>query len=199
LRRVDAGIAHITDSSQNGPNGIIVVDVSSGKSWRKLDDHPSTRPESLETFLSIVEGRLFVIPQRDGSIKLATSMSADGIAISSDGSSLYYCPLASRKLYSIDTEMLIDESADKDKVASAVTDEGDKGGRLMGLNLTPMNVFIRPTTSTMQFCEGVLTDGGRRWCMILDYYGLIFISDLLGIGASVKRTLALFKEIELLK
>jgi hypothetical protein len=126
-------------------------------------------------------------------------MGADGIAISSDGSSLYYCPLASRKLYSIDTEMLIDESADKDKVASAVTDEGDKGGRLMGLNLTPMNVFIRPTTSTMQFCEGVLTDGGRRWCMILDYYGLIFISDLLGIGASVKRILALFKEIELLK
>jgi sugar lactone lactonase YvrE len=60
-------------------------------------------------------------------------MSADGIAISSDGSRLYYCPLASRKLYSNDTEMLIDESADKDKVASAVTDEGDKGWASDGL------------------------------------------------------------------
>jgi sugar lactone lactonase YvrE len=52
LRRGDEGIAYITDSSPNGPNGIIVVDVSSGKGWRKLDDHPSTRPESLETFSS---------------------------------------------------------------------------------------------------------------------------------------------------
>jgi sugar lactone lactonase YvrE len=43
LRRGKEGIAYITDSAQNGPNGIIVVDLASGESWRRLNDHPSTK------------------------------------------------------------------------------------------------------------------------------------------------------------
>ncbi|MGA7370313.1 MAG: L-dopachrome tautomerase-related protein [Nitrososphaeraceae archaeon] len=38
------GVAFITDSSQNGPNGIVVVDLSSGESWRRLHDHSSYKP-----------------------------------------------------------------------------------------------------------------------------------------------------------
>ncbi len=45
LHRGTAGMAFITDSSSNGPDGIIVVDLSSGKSWRRLNDHPSTKPD----------------------------------------------------------------------------------------------------------------------------------------------------------
>jgi sugar lactone lactonase YvrE len=52
-------------------------------------------------------------------------MGADGIAISSYGSRLYYCPLGSRKLYSIDTDSLVDRSLDERKVADTVVDEGD--------------------------------------------------------------------------
>src|ERR671939_624614 len=61
LRRGIQGMAFITDSAQNGPNGIIVVDLASGNSWRRLHDHPSTKAEDLQTFLPIVEGRPFVV------------------------------------------------------------------------------------------------------------------------------------------
>ena len=133
LRRGSEGMAFITDSSQKGPNGIIVVDLASGESWRRLNDHPSTKPEKLQTFLPIVEGRPFLEHQSDGSVKQGASMGSDGIAISEDGSRLYYCPLGSRKLYSVDTNALADRSFDELKVVDTVTDEGDKGGAADGL------------------------------------------------------------------
>ena len=42
LRQGKAGVAYITDSSVRGPGAIIVVDLDSGDSWRKLSGHPST-------------------------------------------------------------------------------------------------------------------------------------------------------------
>lgn len=128
----DRGIAFITDSSQNGPNGIIVVDLVSGESWRRLSDHPSTKAEDLQSFLPVVEGRSFVIKQENGSTALAANMGSDGIAISADGDRLYYCPLASRKLYSVSTKALVDRSLDEQSVAGTV-EEGDKGGASDGL------------------------------------------------------------------
>jgi len=133
LRLGREGMAFITDSSKNGPNGIIVVDLASGVSWRRLHDHPSTKAEDLQNFLPIVEGRPFLEHLSNGSIKHGASMGADGIAISSDGSRLYYCPLGSRKLYSVDTDSLVDRSLDERKVADTVVDEGDKGGASDGL------------------------------------------------------------------
>ena len=48
------GMAFITDSSDTGPNGIIVVDLASRRSWRRLNDHPSTKAEP--NFAPVVEG-----------------------------------------------------------------------------------------------------------------------------------------------
>lgn len=134
LRRGSEGMAFITDSSQNGPNGIIVVDLASGKSYRRLHDHPSTKAEQIHTFLPIVEGRPLLEHQPDGSVKQGAGMGADGIAISSDGARLYYCPLGSRKLYSVDTDSLADQSLDdREEVGVTVNDEGDRGGAADGL------------------------------------------------------------------
>jgi sugar lactone lactonase YvrE len=138
LRRGKEGTAYITDSAQNGPNGIIVVDLASGESWRRLNDHPSTKAEDLRTFLPIVEGRPFLVKQQqqkeeNGSQKLAANMGSDGIAISATGDRLYYCPLAGRKLYSVSTEALSDRSVDDQYVSQTVKDEGDKGGASDGL------------------------------------------------------------------
>jgi sugar lactone lactonase YvrE len=134
LRRGKAGIAYITDSAQNGPNGIIVVDLDSGESWRRLNDHPSTKAEDLRTFLPVVEGKPFVVKeQENGSTRLAANMGSDGIAISATGERLYYCPLASRKLYSVGTDALSDRSVDDQYVSRTVKDEGDKGGASDGL------------------------------------------------------------------
>ncbi|AIF83238.1 gluconolactonase [Candidatus Nitrososphaera evergladensis SR1] len=128
LRRGNEGMAFITDSADTGPNGIIVVDLEDGESWRRLHDHPSTKAEGLQGFLPIVEGRPFLEHQQDGSVKPGAGMGADGIAISADGTRLYYCPLGSRKLYSVMTEALADREVD-----DSVTDEGDKGGAADGL------------------------------------------------------------------
>ncbi|MDQ3888351.1 MAG: major royal jelly family protein [Thermoproteota archaeon] len=136
LRRGKEGIAYITDSAQNGPNGIIVVDLASGESWRRLNDHPSTKAENLLTFLPIVEGQPFLIKQQEQEKefpKLAANMGSDGIAISASGDRLYYCPLASRRLYCASTEALSDRSVDDQYASRTVKDEGDKGGASDGL------------------------------------------------------------------
>jgi sugar lactone lactonase YvrE len=133
LRRGREGMAFITDSSQKGPNGIIVVDLASGESWRRLHDHPSTKAEDLQNFLPIVEGRPFLEHQPDGSVIQGAGMGADGIAISANGSRLYYCPLGSRKLYSVDTDALINRSLEDQKVIDTIICEGDRGGASDGL------------------------------------------------------------------
>ena len=53
--------------------------------------------------------------------------------ISADGSRLYYCPLMSRKLYSVSVDALLDKSKSDTQVGETVTDEGDKGGIADGL------------------------------------------------------------------
>ena len=133
LRRGREGMAFITDSAQKGPNGIIVVDLASEQSWRRLHDHPSVKPEELQTFLPIVEGQPFLEQQPDGSVKHGASMGSDGIAINADGTRLYYCPLGSRKLYSVDTNALSDQSLKEQGVGATVIDEGDRGGASDGL------------------------------------------------------------------
>lgn len=137
LRIGREGVAYITDSAQNGPNGIIVVDLASGESWRRLNDHPSTKSADLQSFLPIVEGRAFVVKQQqdenNGSVKVAANMGSDGVAISATGELLYYCPLASRKLFSVSTKGLIDRTRDDQYVSQTVRDEGDKGGASDGL------------------------------------------------------------------
>ncbi|MDF5706289.1 MAG: L-dopachrome tautomerase-related protein [Nostoc sp. S4] len=130
LRRGQAGMAFITDSSDKGANGIIVVDLASGRSWRRLNDHPSTKAEP--NFLPSVEGQpLMSRPpnQPPSYIKLGS----DGIAISADGSRLFYCPLASRKLYSVSVDALSNEQMTDAQVAVTVEDKGDKGGGSDGL------------------------------------------------------------------
>lgn len=127
LRRGDEGMAFITDSSDKGPNGIIVVDLASEESWRCLHDHPTTKAEQPPDFLSVVEGRPLMERNPDGSTNPIT-MGADGIAIGADGERLYYCKLMGRHLYSVSTDALCDRSLGDGDVARTVVDEGDKGG-----------------------------------------------------------------------
>lgn len=132
LTRGTAGAAYITDSADSGPNAIIVVDLASGEAWRRLHDHPSTKALTPPDLRMVVEGVDFVERDQDGTSSPVT-MGADGIAIAADGSRLYYCPLASRRWYSVDTDALWDRSVSDEDVASCVVDEGDKGSLGDGL------------------------------------------------------------------
>jgi len=124
LRQGKAGVAFITDSSISGPGGIIVVDLDSGESWRKLTGHKSTSPDP--AFIPVVEGERLAAREK-GKPPAPFNVASDGIAISADGATLYYCPLSSRHLYSIPTAVLLDRSASEAVVAEAVVDLGEKG------------------------------------------------------------------------
>lgn len=113
LSRGVAGYAYITDSQPVG--ALIVVDLASGESWARLRGHRTTRAE--EGFRAIVQGIV-----REGYV-----VGADGIAISADGERLYYCPLSSRRLYSVSAAALADRELTDDEVAATIVDHGDKG------------------------------------------------------------------------
>ncbi|GAA3635101.1 L-dopachrome tautomerase-related protein [Microbacterium awajiense] len=111
--RGEAGVAYITDSQPTG--AIIVVDLASGESWARLRGHSSTA--ATDQFRAIVQGV----------VRPNYKVGADGIALGSDGTRLFYCPLSSRRLYSVDTAALLDRDQDDDAVAGTVRDLGDKG------------------------------------------------------------------------
>ncbi|WP_238008574.1 L-dopachrome tautomerase-related protein [Dactylosporangium sp. AC04546] len=113
LSRGEAGYAYLTDSQPEG--ALIVVDLASGESWSRLRGHASTHAE--DGFRAVVQGVV-----REG-----YAVGADGIALSADGDRLYFCPLSSRRLYSVDTAALRDRSLPEAQVAARVIDHGDKG------------------------------------------------------------------------
>lgn len=124
LRQGKGGIAYITDSSTSGPGGIILVDLDSGDSWRRLSGHPSTSPDP--SFLPIVEGERLAVREK-GKPPAPFRIASDGLALSADGKTLYYSPLSSRHLFAVPTALLRDRSAPEDAVARAVVDLGEKG------------------------------------------------------------------------
>jgi sugar lactone lactonase YvrE len=111
------GRAYITDSSSLGPNAIIVVDLATGKSFRRLNQHFSVLGEP--GFLMFAEGRP-VYKTEPGKPAEPVVFAADGIAISSDGKQLFYCPVNSTTLYSVSTEALRDRSKSDAQVGATV-------------------------------------------------------------------------------
>jgi len=77
-------------------------------------------------FIPKVEGKILLNRDTDGKTSQIT-IASDGIAISEDGKILYYCPLASRDLYSIKTDALRDESIPDSVLCSYVKYLGEKG------------------------------------------------------------------------
>jgi sugar lactone lactonase YvrE len=78
---------------------------------------------------------------------------ADGIALSADRKTLYWCPLTSRNLYSIDTGFLRDYSTPLETITGAVVDLGSKGTNTDGMTAD---------------------DHGRIWFTMLEGQGIGF-------------------------
>lgn len=123
LRQGTEGVAYVTDSSVRGPGALIVVDLASGRALRRLSGHASVTPE--RGFLPTVEGQP-VMNRPKGEPASPWLVASDGIAISSDGASLYYCPLSSRRLYRVPTSVLRDARKSDADIASQVVDLGLK-------------------------------------------------------------------------
>ena len=121
LRRGKAGMAYITDSGDGAPNGIIVVDLATGKSYRRLGGHPSVKVEP--GFIMTVEGQP-LYERKPGQKPKQPQFNSDGIAITP--ARLYYCPLSGRHLYSVSLDALSDPKRSEADVEQTVVDEGAK-------------------------------------------------------------------------
>jgi len=102
--------AYITDS---GLGAIVVVDLKSGNSIRRLGNHFSTKAE-LDHIT--VEG-----------IPVEAKIHSDGISLSPDRKYLYYPALCARYLYKVPTKDLKDTSIQDDLLASKVERIGEVG------------------------------------------------------------------------
>lgn len=128
LNHSQGGYAFISDSSAKG--GIIVVDLSSGKSWRRLGDTPFTRSDP--DFVPMVEAKVMMVRER-GKQPVRFAIGSDGMAVTADGERLFFRPLTSRHLYSIPTNALIDRTIQEQKLQTMVVDHGEVGGASDGL------------------------------------------------------------------
>jgi sugar lactone lactonase YvrE len=113
--RVDTKLqfAYMTNSNTGG---IVVVDLSSGKSRQLLQAHNSVRSDP--NFKFIVDGK--ELTKENVPVK----MHSDGIALSPDGQWLYYKPLTDNKLYRVKTEDLRNEALSAQQLAGKVQDLG---------------------------------------------------------------------------
>lgn len=122
-----AGYAYITDSSTRGSGAIIVLDLFTGKSVRRLNGHPTTSPAA--DFIPKVEGKAITNLKRNGESS-PWLVASDGIALSPDGSTLYYSPLSGRLLYSVPTEALRDTDIPEDMLGGYVPTVVEKVRRM---------------------------------------------------------------------
>ncbi|KAF2742840.1 major royal jelly protein [Sporormia fimetaria CBS 119925] len=178
--RNGASTAYITDSSSEGRNGIVIVDLGTGESWRHLNLDRSVRSEP--QFLPFVWGQPIYMVPAPGEPITHLSMGSDGIAISADGEHLYYGPIGSRYLYSVPTSLLNDRSLTSELMAQqGVRSHGQKGvsdgfetdseGRIYMGNMEqngivfydprngPVNMFVRDPKISWADTMSVATDG----------------------------------------
>ena len=113
----DDKVAYITDSGAKG--ALVVVDLTSGSARRVLDGDPSTQPDKSVTVTW--DGKPLRRPDGRG-----VEFSADGIALSPDGKTLYWQAIKGKTLYSLPTAAL------NPGVLTPVTPEAVGDGGLRG-------------------------------------------------------------------
>ena len=154
----DGRTAFITDSGARG--SILVVDLDKGTAHSRLDGHPSTQPDKgVEV---TVEGRKLQRPDGRG-----LQVAADGIALSTDGKTLYFQPLTGRLLYRIATDVL---RADDPGEAGKKVEKAGSSCVADGLLMTRDGQLLitSPEDSSIKLWEGdrartVLAHPDLRW------------------------------------
>ncbi|MFC4452406.1 L-dopachrome tautomerase-related protein [Deinococcus sonorensis] len=179
------GVAYITDSGAKSGGGIIVVDLASGQSVRRLTGDRSVK--ATPQFVPFTDGAALFQRPKGGPAKYV-ALNSDGIAISPDGATLYYTPLASRRLYAVPTVALRDRSVTDAQLSAQVKDLGEKGvsdglgedtlGRIYTTNFEQNAIFRRAPDGTF---DTVVRDPRLIWPDTLALHGgyLYILSDQL--------------------
>ncbi|MCJ1313334.1 hypothetical protein MMC25_007011 [Agyrium rufum] len=120
------GIAYVTDSSPEGRNALVVVDLGTGQAWRHLLNIPAV--SATQGFVPTVWGQTIYTNGTNGQPIGNVNFGADGITLSADGTTLYFSSTGGRQLYSVPTARLRDRSAYSEILAQAsVLYLGEKG------------------------------------------------------------------------
>lgn len=147
------GFAYIADSGiYTDPlqGGLIILNTRTNELRRVLHQHEST--QDVTGFWFEINGTKIWkdTPMRTG---------ADGITLSHDRKTLYWCPLTSQNLYCVDTRLLQDFTTPMADIERAVRDLGSKG------------------TNT----DGLTADNqGRIWYTMLEHTGMGFYDPATG-------------------
>ncbi|MGY3089178.1 sugar lactone lactonase YvrE [Hymenobacter sp. UYAg731] len=107
--------AYLTES---GTGALVVTDLKTLKSRRLLANHPSTK--AVKGLVIKAEGHAMLDPQGK-----PAQFNVDGIALSTDNTYLYYCPLTGHTLYRIKTAALRDAALSEAQLAQAVETVGE--------------------------------------------------------------------------
>ena len=111
-------IVYIADTSAYDLDpALIVYDIPSQGAIRFLEDHHSVKPEDHHM---VVQGRFMKV------FGIPLQVAVDSIALSADGSTLYFGPMTGSRMYRIDTESLRDPRLDGAELASRVQQHGSK-------------------------------------------------------------------------
>lgn len=131
LRRGTAGFAYVSDSARGG---LIVVDLATGQSRRRLETHPSSHPD--KDFVARVEDEPLLHRPPAGQPSPMRG-NTDGIALSPDGHTLYYNAFSSHTLYAVPTDALTRPDVPEAGVAARVSKVADKPSANDGMNAGP--------------------------------------------------------------
>lgn len=130
--RANMNVAYLVDSSNEGRTGFIMLNLTTGESWRRLTQHPSTLRVS--NSVPSYQGHPFYY--RNPDMPLGHQQEGlDGIQLSQDGEYIYYSPINSQSLYRVPTANLLARDSDplaEQAASNNVTWLGQRGGEANG-------------------------------------------------------------------
>jgi sugar lactone lactonase YvrE len=152
------GTAIIGDPAPLGKSGLIVIDLETGKSFRRLHGHPSVTAEP--DFVVFAEGEMVRMRVSEDN-KTDWTAGVAGLALSPDTTVLYYSPLAGLALSSISVDALCNPAVSEAAVEKTIkaldrevgTSDGlesDSQNRLYLTDVENNEIWRRDAGGTMQ-------------------------------------------------
>jgi hypothetical protein len=112
------GVAYLLDAGRDPPNALIVLNLSTGRARRVLNDHPSLRISPSSGRRGLLANRKPLLVRDTRGHAQPVQAGAIGIALHSEGHTLYWSKPDT--LYSIDTRLLLDPQASAAQLDAAI-------------------------------------------------------------------------------
>jgi sugar lactone lactonase YvrE len=196
MRGDNGGFAYISDSSPSGPAAIIVVDLTTGHAWRRLSDTVSVNADPGYTLTAEAQQLNWSGPQAQqaSSVQPPTNaaeqsqtqnqagqpvrIGVEALAVSNDGSTLFYAPLSSNRLYSIDTNVLCKHATNDQNVNN---DQLNNNGDMT--NNADINANENPNRDAINYeVSSAVHDCGDKGfptnSMDIDNQGNLYLTDV---------------------